>query len=64
MDSELLLKLFGYFPDYLSILSRALLRCCFNNLCRNSCILLCSVQSPVSYIGLFTSRQSHSEAHM
>ena len=29
MDSELLLKFFGYFPDYLSALSRTLLRFCW-----------------------------------
>ena len=27
MDSELLLKVIGYFPDYLSALPRTLLRC-------------------------------------
>ena len=38
MDSELLSKFIGYFPDYLSALSRTLLRFFLNNLCRNSCI--------------------------
>ena len=38
MDFELLLKFIGYFPDYLSALSRTLLRS-FGHLCRNSCIL-------------------------
>ena len=33
MDSEHLLKIIGYFPDYLSALSRTLL---LDNLCRNS----------------------------
>ena len=36
MDSELLLKFIGYFPDYLSALSRTLYAV-LDNLCRNSC---------------------------
>ena len=36
MDSEVLWKFIGYFPDYLSTLSRTLLRPFFSeNLCRN-----------------------------
>ena len=42
MDSELLLKFIGYFADYLSALSRTLLRFFLDNLCRNSCIYLSS----------------------
>ena len=37
MDSELLLKFIWYFPDYLLVLSRTLLRFLLDNLCRNSC---------------------------
>ena len=37
MDSELLLKFIGCFPDYLSALSCTILRF-LDNLCRNSCV--------------------------
>ena len=39
MDSELLLKFIGYFPDYLSALSSSRFTLFLDNLCRNSCKL-------------------------
>ena len=51
MNSELSLKFIGYFPDYLSALSRTLLGF-FDNLCRNSCIhsLHTSLSRPRAFV--------------
>ena len=40
MDTELLLKCIGYFPDYLSVLSRTLFTLLLDSLSRNSCIIM------------------------
>ena len=45
MDSELLLKCIRYFPDYLSAVSRTLLRF-LDNLCRNSCMFTWRKEDP------------------
>ena len=63
MDSELFLKFIRYFPDYLSALSRTLLRF-FDNLCRNSCIKetgispLCNGVVNVSVLGNLTGQRN------
>ena len=44
MDSELSMKFFWYYPDYLSALSRTLLRYFLDNLCRDSCIIKVTIR--------------------
>ena len=47
MDSELLLKFIGCFPDYLLPLSCTLF---FDNLCQNSCIIIQACHNNVNTI--------------